>query len=488
MAKRKNSKEKVGEAAITIKDNVVPLTVLQNHPNQEPTPIKAFTEEGDIFAGKSREELLEELGKKDVGLEKATGVVVEDGITGERLPGTGNDLPEINSLQELEPENIKRYLSNIVKQSLTVLIPEDLDDEDADEIISSIEEKIINLDKKDIRNLSAAEIKNIYGAEVFDRIKKFNPKDYVSLARKLLVDFKDGIIEYQEIIDATEEINRHIKFFQSLDVDKVQEDIRNKIENDSETYPTEFHKYKKYLELYLEYLNSREGYENNPFMEKEKEVTKDKIRAVEETLDFRYIYTKCENGADKILKDFKSPKILNKAILDFIGRLHNDPTMNVAFPIPPNFSVKANVAEALTSIWVSFLEMAIMRGTYESIKQLTPSEYIEMGMILRGQEPKVDPKAKKEEVETEDKIDIKQFIKENDIKADDIKEARNAAIAISYILARTFKPSVVNNSTHMKYVLSYTMKLLSQALYDDACNTLLMELVEGIKDRLMLAK
>jgi hypothetical protein len=484
MVKRKNTTKKEATAEATVETNPpVPYNVMAS--NQEPTPIKAFTEEGDIFEGKSREDIIEELGKTGVDMEEATGVVVEDGVTGEKIPGFAKDLPKINSLQELEPENIKKFLSNMVKQNLQVLIPEDLTDEEAEEIINSIEKKIISLDRKEIKNLDPVEIKNIYGSEVFNQIKKFNPTDYVKLARKLLVDFKDGIVEYQDIIDATEEINRHIKFFQDLDIDNVQKGIRETIENDSENYPTEFHKYKKYLEMYLDYLNSKEGYENNPFMEKEKEVTAQKIRAVEEALDFRHIYSKCENGKQKILRDFKTPQVLNKAIFDFIGKLSNDNSINVAFPIPANFNVKVNASEALTAVWITFLEMSILRGKFENIKNITPSEYVEMVQIIRGETPKKSDKKKKDEnVKTEDGIDIKKFVEENNITIDDVSYSRKAAIAISYIIARTFKPTVINNSTHMKYVLSYTMKLLTQSFVHDGCNKLLLELVNGVKERL----
>jgi hypothetical protein len=471
--------------AVETANNNDPVNVLADGvpANQEPTPVNGFDREGeDQFTGMTREELLAALNKTGVGTETVTGTVVEDAITGEKLPGNTQDLVDINSLQDLQPENIKRHLAGIIKQSLTTLIPEDLTEEDADAIITSLEDKIANIDKKDIKSMDAMQVKNIYGTDVFNQIKRFNPTNYSQVAKKLLVDFKDGIVEYQGVVDSMEEINRHMKFFQDINVDAVQADIKKQIEEDTVTYPTEFHKYKKYLELYLEYLDGRADYQGNPFMDKEKEITNEKIAAISEALQFNQIYSKVENGKQKLLKDFQNTPVLNKTIFDFIGKLHNDSSLNVSFPMPKNFSAKTNIAEVLTSVWVSFLEMSIIRGQFPAVKSLTSAEYVEMTQLLRGQ---IKEQSKKvDEVVEVDKIDLKAFITDNGITVGEIVEARKAAIAISYIIARTFKPTVINSSQYMKYVLSYTMNILTQSMYNDGCNQLLLSLVDGIRNRL----
>lgn len=484
-------KEIMGEIGVPVTSKPIsdtetaPFNVLANNlpANQEATPVKGFDGEGELFEGKTREDILEELGKTGVGIETATGVVMTDAITGEKLVGNAGDLVDINSLQDIQPENIKRHLAGIIKQNLTTLIPEDLTEEDSTAIIADIEAKIINLDRRQIKEMSPIEIKNIYGNDVYDQIKKFNPNNHAQLAKKLLVDFRDGIVEYEGVVDSMEEINRHMKFFQDIDVDGVQAGIKEQLETDTATYPTEFHKYRKYLELYLEYLDGRTDYTDNRFMEEEKRVTNDKISAMTDALTFKQIFEKCENGKQKLLKDFRDSVLLNKTIFDFVGKLNNDSTINVSFPMPKNFSQKTNVPQILTSVWVSFLEMSMIRGQFPVVKALTSNEYTEMTQILRG-ELKVQS-TKEDEIVMVDKIDIKQFIADNGIKVDHIVEARKAAIAVCYIIARTFKSTTLNNSQYNKYVLSYTMNVLTQSMYNDGCNALLIELVEGVKTRIM---
>jgi len=492
--KRKNNVVTINDGSTKLNDEIgiqknsaehkepVELKVIGN---QEPTPIKAFTEEGDIFAGKTKEDILEELGKTGVESEEVTGVVVKDDITGEEIPGTAKQLPDAKFLQDLEPENLKKFFHSIVKQSLSFILPEDFTEEQQDELIKSIEEKLVKLDKKDIKAMGINEIKEIYGAKVYSEIKKLHPQDHFRLAKRILIDFKDGLVEYQGVIDSSEEINRHMKFFQQLDIENVEKNIREKIKENGEKFKTSLHEYKRYLELYLEFLENKEEYKDNPFMEKEKEVTKSKIEAVDEALSFKYIYKKCEGGKEKILKDFKNQQVLNKAIFDFMGKLNNDSTINIPFPVPKNFEVKTNVNEILTTIWITFLEMAIARTKFDNIKNLSTTEYVEMTQILRGQEPKKSKKDKEVEVVSpENKIDLKEFIKENNITFKDIDECRKASIAITYIIARAFKPSILNSSNHLKYVLSYTMQLLTQSIYNDECNSMLNELVEGVRVRL----
>jgi len=451
--------------------------------NQEPTPVRGFDGEGeDEFAGKTREELLDELGKTGVKSEQVTGVVMEDAITGERLPGNANDLTAITSLQDIQPENVKRHLANIIKQNITTLIPEDLTEEDAEELMNMLEQKLITLDKKEIKMMDAMQVKNFYGHEIFNQIKRFNPMNYNQLAKKLLVDFKDGIVEYQGVVDSIEEINLHMKFFQDINVDQIKDDIEKELTDGPEEFATEFHKYKRMLEKYLVYLETREDYKDVKFMATEKQVTTEKINAISDAIEFKQIFAKCESGKDKLLKDFKDTKMLNKTIFDFVGKLNNDNTMNVSFPMPKNFNVKSNIPQVLTSVWISYLEMAIIRGKFEAVKILSSHEYVEMTQLLRGEIKQQS--VKEDEVVMVDKIDLKQFIDDNNIAVHEIVEARKAAIALAYVIARTFKSTVLNSQQEMKYILSYTMGILTQAMYNDGCNKLLLDLVEGVRVRL----
>jgi anion-transporting ArsA/GET3 family ATPase len=439
--------------------------------------IEGFKNDDDELAGKTKEELLEDLGKTGVGLEQAKGKVVTDLLTGDKLASTKIDENEeaATSLQQLEPENIKQYLTIMVKQSLIALVPEEMPEEELEKLINDFETRLIALDTEFVKKMSVDDVKQFYGDHLFDAIKKAHNTNAFKLAKKLLMDFKEGIIEYTGIVDTMDEMNKHLKFFKDSGIDELQKSLQEEIKTIE--FKTNFHQYTRYLELYIAKLESDYKDANNKFIDEELRISKEKLEAVTEALSFNQIFAKVETAKSKILKDFKDTKSLYRGISDFLGKLHADSSMNITFPLPRGFNVKSNVSEALTGIWISFFEMSMLRYHFPKLETITISQYNDMINTLYGHQIQI-PDSK----DDENVFDVANFINEIGITKADCEEAIKAGVGITYIIARTFKPASLNDPKQ-KYILSYTMNIISQGMNRNY-SELINDLVMGVKKRL----
>lgn len=450
----------------------------------EKTSIKAFTPEGDELAGMSRNDLLKGLGKESAGIEAVTGTVVEDGVTGERMMVSRKDMSAeekvAESLQELQPEELKRHLSTMVVESLKALVGPAVTDFDFDEYVKTLEETIAPLDRKAIRNMTIAEVKMLMGQQISKIATASHGTEAGKLMRKLLLDFKDGIVEYTGMIDTMDEINRHMKFFDDINIEDTRKTIESEVDGSGELFNTELHKYRRKLELYVERLLA-DNAENkdNRFLMEEIKLAQTKIQALNDALGFTQLLHKCHAGKSKLIKDFKNGVLMSKAITDFLGKLQADDTVTIPFPLPRKWNPKMNEAQMLATVMISFIEMALLRGQFPAIKELTSIDHFEMVQTLKGVDVKKDQRA--ELVETVNVVNIPEFIEQVGITYADVAKANAGAIALTYIIARTFKPSVLDKDIQQKYVLSYTMNIISQAMHNDECNALLQKLLADVE-------
>jgi hypothetical protein len=444
------------DEVLKVASPVIPFNVLKD---EEEVKVEAFNPDDDELAGMTREEMLDELGKTGVEVEQVSARVVEDGITGEKTSKRiieGDD-EGINALQDINPEQIKKQLSQIAKQNIMMIMPGGLNDEDAEAVIAELEEKVIGVTKEQIKAMTTDEVKEFIGEKVYAGIKKFNQQPG-AIAKHFLTDLKDSIVEIQAMMNTMEEMQLTMDFFSKNGIGDIKADIEKDLKDGGEAYPTELHRYVAYLKKYIEKLKSYDATKNNEFVAGEISVSEEKIVAITEALTFSRILKKTASMKQKIHIDFKHADTIDRAIWDFIGRLHNDQTIMITFPVPKNDKDSTDTRR-LTVIWVLFLEMVGMQQKFPQLQTLSHTDYADMAEIVFGKKSIKD----QDGIIDERMAALEGFAVDNGITPADFEDSKRMSIAFSYILARTFKPTRLND-TYTKYVLSYTMNILSQSL------------------------
>lgn len=453
--------------------------VLATDPNQEYV-IKPFDGE-ELYPEISREEALAELGKTGVSHEKATGKLVTDGVSGEVLGLEKSNDNKIDSLQDITPEMVKLHLTSMVRENLKFMLLEDkYTDDEIDETITNLETKLAELDIKDVKSMTPMDLRQIYGADMFDTIKKIHPQDYINLAKTLLVEFRDGMTESENVIDTMDEINKHLRFFKDLDIDKIDADINNSIDESGVVFETKFHRYAHYLKLYYDRIETTSE-PGNKFREVELKMTKDRMLALEDAMNFTTLFKKCDSAMAKILKDLKNPKACMTAIQNFAGQMYSDQSIRFSFPIPKNFEVTSQKGAVVTAIFIGAMELMFMRRMVPAINNLLSFEYTALIQTLMGQ-----PVDDVVEIPDREPIDYNKFIQENHLTKEQYLMSQRGAFTILYILSRAFKPSEWSN-THVAYTLSYTMDILTQSLSGDT-KSLVDTMIDGITERIADAR
>ncbi|MBS4066751.1 MAG: hypothetical protein KGZ74_19470 [Chitinophagaceae bacterium] len=442
------------------------------------TKIEAFNPDDDILAGVPKEKLLDELNLKETDNEKVKGKIMLDGITGEQYPAKKIDddsIPNVEALQDITPEEIRRQLNKIAKTHMTLLIPDKYSDEEVEKIIAILEEKLINTTHEQINEMTSDEIKEFIGKEVYEGIKVNTKSHVVKTSRQFLLDMKNSIVEANGLINTLDEIKNHMSFFEKLGIEQVQKDIRNSVNSESDKYVTELHKYIHYLELYIDKLKTYKDHQDDVSLKKEIKISEDRIKAVNEALSFERIINRAKNNNDKIIKDFKDQNGLKKLIHDFIGKLNSDPDIVISFPVPKHMmDTLSKDIEQFTGVWLLFLELIDMRNKFRVLHQITHADYYMISEILiTGKYDITDERSKF----------LNQFIIDNKIAKINVEDSKKMAIILTYFLAKAFKPGRMK-STYDKYVLSYTMNILSQGLkepYSEMFNELVSKIVNIIK-------
>jgi len=418
-----------------------------------PTPIKAFTDEGDELAGVSREELLAELGKTGE-VEEGKARIIEDVITGQRLRGISpEEESELDALAQLSPETLKRQLSQVAKQNIMYLMPSSITDAEAEEIVKGLEEKLSTISYAEIKRFTADEVRAYIGDVVYDGIRKFNNKPN-SIAKRFLLELKDSMVQSANLINSLKEVEMALKFFGKEGIEQLHNEIQAQVNESEEKPATELERYLIYLGLYIERLKTFDDHETNSFVLTEIRTSEEKISAVKEALTFDRILKKAESMKEKIVKDFKNADVVTRVISDFVGKMNNDPTILVTFPVPKSAGKELNDAKTLAGIWVAFMEMIIIQKDFPDTRVLTPMEYGDIVLLVTGSK-KADGDERLEM--------LKKFADETGITPEVIELARRIALVFSFIMAKTFKPTQLND-THTKYVLSYTMNILAQSM------------------------
>ena len=421
--------------------------------------IQAFNPDDDELAGVSKDELLSELAVVNQEIPIVEKVSV-DQITGEECSvkkTDENSILSIDSLQDINPEEIKKQLNILTKQSLSELIPDTYSDEEIGKIITRLEEKLINVSHTDIKSMTAQEAELFIGNEIYSGIKEAsgNPSKIV---KQFLMDMKNAIVEVRDLLDTVNEVKIHMKFLEDYNIEKLQKDIKDSLNIGEGLYKSEYHKYIKYLQLYIDALKETGGYESNSFILEEIRISESHISAVTDALSFKPILDKAKNLKSKIFKDFNDDKYIQKLIYNFIGNLNNDPNIVISFPVPKHMTENVSQkTEVLVGSWLLFLELIFMTNQFPVLKELTHSEYYELSnIILTGN---YDKENIKEEL-------LYEFAHTNHISKLVIKDSKKMAIILSYILAKTFKIGNLNTDPQNKYILSYTMNILSSGLKD----------------------
>lgn len=431
--------------------------------------IDAFNEQDDELAGVSKEELLAELGIDETSTEASTVKVAVDALTGERTVTNSND-DAIASLQELDPEVIKKRLSDIARQNIMLLIPDGFTAEDADEIITELEQKIVNISRLELKNLSAAQVKAFIGEDLYNKLSRFNPNPGKT-ARQFLVDLKDSVVEGTKMINTIQEINTALPFFEKAGINDFEKEIQDSLGADSE-YATPQHKYAEYLRRYISRLQEGEDAATNTFIIAEIATCQKKLTALEEALTFSRLRTKALNMKTKIKKDFKDQKKVVKIIQDFIGYLNADESTMISFPVPKNLPKNSATPEYLTFIWLSFVALIDIRSRFEVLSSQNFLDYSDMASLLTG---KTTIPVDENGIPTDERlVELKELADTNGITKQHVQDSEKFAVIFTYLLARTFKPTVLADE-ETRYILSYTMNILAQGL-----NTEYKAIVNGI--------
>lgn len=434
--------------------------------------INAFDPDGDQFKDLSANEMLEKLDAPSSDTEIKEKVTI-DSLTGEKQSSRimENESETIESLNDITPESLDEQLSQISVQAITFLVGDKISTEEIMDIVDDLKLKVENVTEEYVNKMTREDIKNFIGTILFDSIIETNANP-TAVGKQLIIDLKNAIIEKANILDSVNEANKYIEMIRKHSISELEEDILKELEN--KTFPTDIHRNIYYLNMYSTMLLNRENYESDEFLQSEVKISTAKILQMQEALSFNSIIESAKNLKTKISKDFKRIEDVNKLISNFLGYLNSNPDINVSFPLPKTFNAKNNVKETLTQIWLLHLEMSIMATKYHVIRELSPMEYFEAVEILKGN-VNIDDLTDESK---ERAIAISDLVNTTNMKMIDVKKARKTSYIISYLLAKTFKESKLND-VNTQYVLSHTMTILTQASkvgYNDE----LVKLISGI--------
>lgn len=434
--------------------------------------IEAFDPDGDQFKDLSSEQMLEKLEAPSPDEEIREKVVI-DSITGEKQSSRllDNESEEIESLNDITPESLDEQLSQMAVQAVTFLVGDKITTEEIMDIVDDLKVKTANMTQEIVNKMTREDVKAFIGPVLFESIKETNANP-TTIGKQLIIDLKNAIVEKSNILDSVAEANKYIDMVRKHSIKELEEEAIKELE--SKTFPTDIHKNIHYLTLYTSMLLKKENYETEEFLQSEVKLSTAKILQMQHALSFNSILDTAKNLRTKISKDFKNIADINKLISNFLGYLNSNPNINVAFPIPKGFNSKNNIKETLTQIWLLHLEIAIVSLKFPVVRQLSSMEYFEAIEILKGNVNISDLTDESKERA----IEISNLINDINIKMTDINEARKTAYIISYLLAKTFKESKLND-INTQYVLSHTMNLLSQAKkvgYSDELARLIMSI------------
>jgi hypothetical protein len=422
--------------------------------------IKAFDVEDDEL-NMTREEMLAQLGE---GEKLVRAQVKVDALTGEKsiVPVREDDETAPESLADIQPptpEEVRKQFSAIARQNILLLIPSDTPDAEVDKLVTKLEDTVGSLTRNEITNLGDEQVKTILGDVLYKGITQFNPKP-IKAAKAFLLDLKASITESNSIINAIDEVNASMKFFQEAGINDMELEIKASMEGE-DTYPTPLHHYKEYLKRYVERLKSDPLHFTNRFVQTEIETCESRIKALDEAFSFHRIIEKGFNLKSKIQKDFKDKKMVARAIHDFVGKLNNDPSFVVQFPVPKNISDKQATPQYLTSVWMMFIAMLETYRMFPVLDEISYLDYGDMANIVTGQ-TKVEYNEEGEPFD-ERLHNLKLFAEKHSITKSHLRQAESFATVFCYVMARAYKPTELTD-TYNKYVVSFTMSILTQSM------------------------
>lgn len=448
----------IHDGEIPVQEGRNPFNVLAD-PTDLGLGVDAFNPEDDEL-NMTREEMIAQLGPDE---KKVRAKVMVDALTGEKSITPINedqDVPEsLADIQPLNPDDIRKQFSQIARQNIMMLIPDTMSDSDADALVAKLEAQVIKLSRSEIKGITEVQAKDMLGDILYNGISKFNPKP-LRAARTFLLDLKASVTEGNSVINAIEEVNASMEFFQRAGINDMEAEIKASMESE-DTYPTPLHHYRQYLIHYVERLKSDPLYFSNAYVKAEIETCESRVKALDEAFTFKRVIEKGFNIKGKIQKDFKDRKMVLKAIHDFVGKLNNDPSIVVSFPVPKNVSDKEATPEYLTSVWMIFVAMLETYRMFPALDQLSYMDYGDLANIVSG-ETKIEYDEEGEPLD-ERLETLRLFAEEHGITKNHLRQSENFSVVFCYVMARAYKPNDLNNM-YIKYVLSFTMNILTQSM------------------------